>query len=480
MPLPHPGLPAYLPRHLSITALSLSLMACGSTQQVASPAAQASSPAVAQAPAEPASAASAATMGVATAQAVSPPDTSSAQALTAPAAPSPKAAPAPAAAPIDPQTAQRFADWVARFRQDALAAGFDAATVAQAFDTVRLVPRAIELDRSQPEFTRSIWDYVDLIVTPQRVANGQQKLAQLKADADAASARYGVPAEVLMAVWGIESNFGVSYGDIPVFDALATLGFEGRREAWAKRELIQALKILQRGDMPRERMVGSWAGAMGHTQFMPSAYLSYAVDGDGDGRRDIWGSMPDVLASTANYLTRSGWQASEPWGAEVKLPANFDASRADGGERQSSAQWAAEGIQRIDGSALPDMSEAFILLPAGIKGPAFIVGRNYRAILRYNNAMSYALSVALLSQRIAGGPGVQAAWPRDQRSLSRTELTSLQEALNAQGFDCGKPDGQLGPATRQAVRQFQRAKGLPADGFVSLALLKQVLPSSAP
>jgi lytic murein transglycosylase len=446
--------------------LSLSLMACGTPQQAPLPAQQAAASG-AEAASSVEAAASAASL------AASAPLAEPLPAAVAPA----KASARATAAPIDPQTAQRFADWVAGFRADALAVGINEATVKQAFDNVRLVPRAIELDRAQPEFTRSIWDYIDIIVTPQRVANGQQKLTQFKAEADAASARYGVPAPVLAAVWGIESNFGSSYGDISVFDALATLGFEGRREAWAKRELIQALKILATGDMSRERMVGSWAGAMGHTQFMPSAYVTYAVDGDGDGKRDIWGSMADVMASTANYLARSGWQAHEPWGIEVRLPENFDAARADGSERQSASQWAGEGVAAMGGGPLPDMAEASILLPAGIKGPAFMVGRNYRAILRYNNAMSYALSVGLLSQRIAGGAAVQAAWPREQRNLSRAELTALQTALNERGFDCGQPDGQLGPATRQAVRKFQRSQGLPADGFVTPELLKRLQPA---
>jgi lytic murein transglycosylase len=275
-----------------------------------------------------------------------------------------------------------------------------------------------------------------------------------------------------MAVWGIESNFGGNYGNVPVFDALTTLGFEGRREAWAKTELMAALKIVQRGDIDPGRMVGSWAGAMGQTQFMPTSYLAYAVDADGDGRRDIWGSMPDVLASTANFLARSGWRAEEPWGVEVQLPASFDPARADQAVRQASVQWAEEGVRTMDGSALPAMADAMVLQPAGARGPAFLVGRNYRALLRYNNSMSYALTVGLLSQRIAGGPPVQGAWPRDLRALTRGEMIALQTALNQRGFDSGAPDGQMGPATRGALRAFQRSAGLPADGFPTEELLR--------
>jgi membrane-bound lytic murein transglycosylase B len=366
---------------------------------------------------------------------------------------------------------QRFVQWVAAFRETARAAGINEATLNAALDGVRLRAKAVEQDRTQPEFTRTLWDYLEAVVSPQRIATGQQKLLQFRAEADEASTRYGVPGPILMAVWGIESNFGKNFGDVPVFDALATLGFEGRREAWARSELLAALRILQRGDIERDRMVGSWAGAMGQTQFMPSSYLSYAVDADGDGRRDIWGSMPDVLASTANFLAKSGWQPDEPWGVEVQLPAGFDPVRADPTVRQASSQWASEGVRTMDDAPLPALADASVLQPAGARGPAFLVGRNYRTILRYNNATSYALTVSLLAQRIAGGPGVQAPWPRDLRALSRNEVQAMQTALNRRGFDCGTPDGQLGPATRNALRQFQRSLGLAADGFPTADLL---------
>ena len=371
----------------------------------------------------------------------------------------------------DAQVEQRFAQWVTNFRETARAAGIDEATLNAAFDHVKLRPRLVEQDRAQPEFTRALWDYLEAVVSPQRIATGQQKLVQFRSEADAATARYGVPGPILAAVWGMESNYGRNYGDIPVIDALATLGFEGRRESWARSELMAALKILQRGDIDRDHMIGSWAGAMGQTQFMPSSFLSYAVDADGDGRRDIWGSMADVLASTANFLARSGWQADETWGTEVQLPADFDPARADPATRQSSVQWATEGVRSVDGTPLPTLADAAILQPAGARGPAFIVGRNYRTILRYNNSTSYALTVCMLAQRIAGGPAIQAPWPRDLRALTRSEMLSLQTALNRRGYDSGTPDGQMGPATRRALQQFQRSKGLPADGYPTLELL---------
>jgi membrane-bound lytic murein transglycosylase B len=237
------------------------------------------------------------------------------------------------------------------------------------------------------------------------------------------------------------------------------------------------LRILQSGDIARERMIGSWAGAMGQTQFLPTNFLAYAVDADGDGRRDIWGSMADVLASTAHFLARAGWQAGQSWGLEVRLAPDFDVGRADADVRQSSMRWAAEGVRSMDGTALPELPDAAVFQPAGARGPAFLVGANFRVLLRYNNATSYALAVGLLAQQLAGGPGVQAPWPRDLQPLARSEILALQTALNRRGFDSGKPDGLLGPATRAGIRAFQRSTGLPADGYPTPELLQRVLQS---
>lgn len=369
-----------------------------------------------------------------------------------------------------------FDRWVADFRKAASAAGIDGKTLALAFDHVQELPRVVELDRRQPEFTRSVWDYLDSAVSAQRVTRGQQKLAEVQPVADAAAARYGVPASVVAAIWGMESNYGSNYGDIPTIDALATLGFEGRREDWARGQLMAALKILQNGDIDRAHMIGSWAGAMGQTQFLPSAFLAYAVDADGDGRRDIWGSMADVTASTANYLARSGWVPGQPWGYEVRLPAAFDLARADNSVRQASARWETEGLRTADGGALPPLTDAVVFLPAGARGPAFLVGPNFRSILRYNNSTSYALGVGLLSQRLAGGPGVSAEWPRDLAALSRSQVQSLQAALNQRGFASGGADGLMGPATREGIRAWQRSQGLPADGYPTLEILQRLQP----
>ena len=379
--------------------------------------------------------------------------------------------PAPAPAPTqDP--AQQFAQWFADFSVTARAAGITEQTLHQAFDTVRLVPHVITSDQAQPEFTRTVWAYLDTAVSPQRITRGQAQLRNLPSDVDKVPSRYGVPLEIIAAIWGMESNYGGFTGNIPTIDALATLGFEGRREAWARGQLLAALKILQNGDIARADMIGSWAGAMGQTQFLPSNYLAYAVDADGDGRRDIWGSLPDVIASTANFLARSGWQRGQPWGVEVRLPLNFDYARSD--VQQTAALWAAEGVQTMNGTALPTLTDSSILLPAGARGPAFLIGTNFRTLLRYNNSTSYALGVSLLAQRLGGGAAVQTPWPRDLQALSRTQIQTLQTTLNSRGFDSGTPDGIMGPATRSGLRDYQRSVGLPADGYPNVELLQRL------
>ena len=387
----------------------------------------------------------------------------------------PAVAPGATPAPADElEQRQKFARWVAEFSSSARAAGISEATLRIAFDEVRLIPRVIDSDRAQPEFSRTVWDYLDSAVSRQRIARGQEKLQQMPTEVGAISARYGVPVEVLVSIWGMESNYGSFVGDIPTIDALATLGFEGRREAWARGQLLAALKILQNRDIDRAQMLGSWAGAMGQTQFLPSNFLAYAVDADGDGRRDIWGSLPDVMASTANFLASSGWQAGQPWGVEVRLPPGFDYARAGAELRQPASVWASEGVQTMDGAPLPALPDSSILLPASARGPAFLVGTNFRTILRYNNSTSYALAVGLLAQRLAGGSELQAPWPRDLQALTRSQLLALQTALDARGFDSGTPDGMMGPATRRGLLQYQRSLGLPADGYPTLDLLRRL------
>lgn len=379
-------------------------------------------------------------------------------------------------APVEPAEAnheQKFLRWVAEFRESARATGIDEETLKVAFDPVRFLPHVIESDRAQPEFTRNVWDYLDSAVSRQRVSRGQEKLLQLQALLAPVTARYGVPAEILVALWGMESSYGSFTGDTSTVDALATLGFEGRREQWARSQLLAALKILQNHDVSRIQMLGSWAGAMGQTQFLPSNFLAYAVDADGDGKRDIWNNVADVMASTANFVARSGWQADQPWGVEVQLPPGFDYARADPDIRKPANLWVDEGVKTKDGAPLPVLPDSSILLPAGARGPAFLVGPNFRTILRYNNSTSYALAVGLLAQRLAGGVATLAPWPRDLQALTRTQMQTLQTVLNALGFDSGAPDGMMGPATRSGIRQYQRSNGLPADGYPTLEILQR-------
>ena len=389
------------------------------------------------------------------------------------------ASPTPAAAPLqaspDADHAAGFAQWLSTFSAQALEAGIRPATVRDVLGKAQWLPRVVELDRAQPEFTRTPWAYLDSAVSPQRIAQGQAQLAAHSAALQAAAARYGVPASIVTAIWGMESNYGSNFGTFRTVDALATLAYEGRRRAWAQTELLAALRIIDQGDIAADRMIGSWAGAMGHTQFLPSVFLAYAVDADGDGHRDIWGSVPDVTASTAHFLARSGWKSGEPWGAEVQLPPTFDHARADPAVRQTTAQWEAEGVRSIDGAPLPDLAGASIVIPAGARGPAFLVGNNFRTILRYNNSVSYALGVALLARQIDGGGPVATPWPRDIEPLSRAQLQALQEALNRKGFAAGPPDGVMGPATRAGLRGYQRSLGTVADGYPTLELLQGLL-----
>jgi membrane-bound lytic murein transglycosylase B len=363
-----------------------------------------------------------------------------------------------------------FQQWLQNFRRHAASEGISEATLRNALDGVRYRERVIELDRFQPEFVRPIWEYLDTAVSSTRISNGREKLADHRDTATEMQQRFGVPAEIIVAIWGIESNYGSNFGDFSTLEALATLAYDGRRRDFARGELLAALRIIDQGDIAADQMKGSWAGAMGHTQFIPSSFEAYAVDGDGNGQRDIWGSIPDVMASTANYLARAGWQTGQPWGEEVRLPKGFDYAQT---ERLSSAEWRQQGVQAIQGE-LPNFDSAAIVVPAGANGPAFLVGPNFRAILRYNNATSYALAVAKLGDAIAGRSGIEQSWPRDQATLTRDDVQELQRRLNQAGYSVGGADGVMGPNTRQGLRNFQRDQGLIPDGFATQVLLEQL------
>jgi len=335
--------------------------------------------------------------------------------------------------------------------------------------------RVLELDRFQPEFTRPIWEYLDSAVSETRIANGRRLAAEKAALMAEIEARYGVDREVVLAVWGLESAYGANYGSIPVVESLATLAWDGRRRDFAEEQLIAALRILAAGDVTPARMVGSWAGAMGHTQFIPTSFAAYAVDFDGDGRRDLWaGDAADALASAANYLARFGWETGAPAAVEASLPEGFEYALADASVRRGAGVWGALGVTAAGGGPLPEGEEVAILVPAGAAGPAFAVYPNFRVILRYNNATSYALAVSQLAARIRGEGPIRGDWPRADRPLSRSETEALQRGLTALGHDTGGADGIVGPMTRAAVRSFQRATGRIADGYVNADLLRAV------
>ncbi|WP_407292793.1 lytic murein transglycosylase [Stutzerimonas zhaodongensis] len=364
---------------------------------------------------------------------------------------------------------QSFEAWREAFRSEALEAGITATVFDRAFEGVAPDPSIVAADRSQPEFTRPVWQYLDGALSKQRVDRGQRLLNQHQATLEGIEARYGVDRNTLVAIWGLESSYGQIMGDKGVIRSLATLAHEGRRPGFAKSQLLAALEILQQGDVSADQLRGSWAGAMGQTQFIPTTYNTHAVDFDGDGRRNIWSSAADALASAAHYLQASGWQAGQPWGFEVELKEGFDYAQADSSIRRSVAEWRRLGVSGIPAGV--DEASASLLLPAGYRGPAFLVLDNFRSILRYNNSSSYALAIGLLSERFDGAGTVRASWPRGEQPLSRSERLELQERLANQGFDPGTADGIIGANTRNAIRGFQQQLGWPADGHPTQELL---------
>ena len=385
-------------------------------------------------------------------------------------------APQAPAAQAQPEVA--FPDWLESARQEALHRGISQATLDQAFAGLAPNPRVVELDGKQPEFSQTFWHYLDNAISDTRVAKGRALMQQNAALLNRLEARYGVPGRYLVAFWGMESDFGHNTGDFSVVRSLATLAYDGRRAALFRGEMFDALTILDRRDIDNAHMTGSWAGAMGQTQFMPSAFLKYAVDQDGDGRKNIWTSVPDALASVANYMKTVGWQPAG-WGREVRLPAHFDAAQAsldtDATEMvKPAAAWSALGVRRADGGALPPSDgPAALILPAGIAGPAFLVSGNYRMILKYNHSTFYAVALAYLADRL-GGAAPLTAQHQPGEPLKRDDILALQQALGSLGLLPGTPDGVAGTATRQAVRAFQKANGLPPDGFIDANLIAAV------
>lgn len=378
------------------------------------------------------------------------------------------------------QAADPYAACLSQLRGPAQKAGVSAAT----FDTHTkgLLPdmAVIDLLDAQPEFKTPIWDYMAGLVDDERVADGQAGMARWQADLARAASRYQVDPATIAAVWGVESNFGRTLGGRPLLTSLSTLSCFGRRQAYFRGEFFSTLKIIQDEHIAPERLVGSWAGAFGQTQFMPSTYLRLAVDFDGDGRRDLVDSVPDALASTANFLKRAGWNPQLVWGYEVRLPAALDTAGAGRKNKRAMSAWAKLGVTRADGQALPaGDTPAGLLLPAGRKGPAFLVTRNFDALYSYNAAESYALAIAHLSDRLRGGGPLLQAWPTDDPGLSRAERRELQRLLIAKGYDVGEPDGMVGTRTRQALQAAQRELGLPADGRAGQKALRALRASQA-
>jgi membrane-bound lytic murein transglycosylase B len=333
----------------------------------------------------------------------------------------------------------------------------------------------MDLLDAQPEFTKSTWDYLDLLVNDDRIARGRALLAQYAPTFDAVERAYGVDRAVITAIWGVESNYGTLGGDRSVVRSTATLACVGRRRDYFREEFLSALEILQRGDVPPEHLVGSWAGAFGPTQFMPTTFKRYAVDFNGDGRRDVVDSVPDLIASTANNLKMDGWVNGQSWGYEVTLPQSFDYLMADRSRQMIVRQWQSLGVRRAGGKPFPRADEnAYLLLPAGARGPAFLMLQNFRVIMKYNPAEAYALAIGHLADRLRGGGPFVQDWPRDERVLTLDERYELQQLLARHGFDIGNPDGLLGPRTRLAIRSFQSAIGLTPDGFASSGVLDRL------
>ena len=343
--------------------------------------------------------------------------------------------------------------------------------------TASLTPdlRIMDLLDNQPEFTRSVWDYLDLLVNETRIEKGRAFLAKYRATFEAVERAYGVDRYTVAAIWGVETDFGALVGDRPVIRSTATLACVGRRQAYFRGEFLAALDILQGGHVRPDRLVGSWAGAFGPTQFMPTAFKRFAVDFDGDGRRDVVDSVPDVIASTANNLKRDGWAPGQTWGYEVVVPANFNFTLADKHRSMTIAEWQRLGLTRPGGKPFARASDqAFLLMPAGVQGPGFLMLHNFRVIMRYNPAEAYALAIGHLADRLRGGPPFAQAWPRYERVLSRAERLEMQQHLVQRGYDIGDPDGHLGARSKAAIRDFQVRIGQVPDGFASASLLDQL------
>jgi len=372
-------------------------------------------------------------------------------------------------------SAANFHSCIQRFWPAAAKRGISRNTFAKY--TAALTPdlRIMDLLDNQPEFTKSVWDYLDILVTGERIERGRALLEKYRSVFDAVERIYGVDRYTIAAIWGVETNYGTLGGERPVLRSTATLACVGRRQNYFREEFLSTLEILQRGDVRPEHLVGSWAGAFGPTQFMPTAFKRYAVDFDRDGRRDVVDSIPDIIASTANNLKKDGWIIGQTWGYEVIVPTTFNFLLADNSRTMSIREWERNGIRRPDGHPFPRPDDhAFLLVPAGVQGPGFLMLTNFGVIMKYNPAEAYALAIGHLADRLRGGGAFAQDWPRYERVLTRTERLELQQLLARHGFDVGEPDGQFGLKTRAAIRDFQAKSGRIPDGFASAGILDQL------
>jgi lytic murein transglycosylase len=371
-----------------------------------------------------------------------------------------------------PQRNPAYDRWVQAFQTRARSRGISDATLRTAFQGAGYLPGVVERDRNQTETKRSLEDYLAIVANDTKVAEGRRKRAAFSGILGEIERRYGVPANVVAAVWGMESNYGARRGDIPVISAVSTLAYDGRRGAFFEKQLMAALRILARRDVSAANLTGSWAGAMGHTQFIPTTFEAYAVDFRGDGRRDIWSDDPtDALASAAAYLAKSGWRSGQPWGLEISLPAGFSSGLAGRGNKRSIASWRDLGVRTASGGTLPDHGSAALLLPQGPNAPAFLVFSNFNAILRYNNSENYGIGIGYLSDRINGAGPLRKAFPPDRNGLTINDRKELQRLLTARGFDAGVADGVLGAKSQAAISAYQRSIGVAVTGEPSLTLL---------
>ena len=358
-----------------------------------------------------------------------------------------------------------FRSCLAGLKGEAAAKGVSGATYDAATSGVQPDMKILELMDNQPEFKTPIWDYLGFLVDEERVEEGRAAMSRAGSALAEAERRFGVDRHVIAGVWGVESNFGKDIGGRPLVQSLATLScVPNRRQGYFRGEFFATLQIIQRGDVAANRLNGSWAGAFGHTQFMPSTFQRLAVDLDGDGRRDIVDSIPDAVGSTANFLRKAGWQTGLPWGYEVRLPGSFPAGALGRKSKRPVSAWAAMGVTRVDGRPLSGDYAAGIIAPAGLDGPAFLVTKNFDAVYSYNAAESYGLAIAILGDRLRGGPGIQTPWPTDDPPLSRVERRELQRLLLARGYDVGEPDGRVGSKTRDAIKDVERQIGLSPTG----------------